>query len=129
MEASESIPLSIVRQLNAAPTPADGCVVFEGYIIQKLKAMSFQDPDKISNGLSYIWDERNKWLCIGAEAGINHETLKTNIKLIVARRNSIVHEADLDPISHHKYPIDQADCNHALDVVERAGKAIHIVVT
>jgi len=126
---SESIPLSIVRQLNAAPAPADGCVIFEGYIIQKLKVMSFQDPDKISNGLSYIWDERNKWLCIGTEAGINHETLKTNIKLIVARRNSIVHEADLDPISHDKYPIDQADCNHALDVIERAGKAIHRVVT
>lgn len=126
---SESIPLSVVRQLNAAPDPVAGCVIFEGYIIQKLKFMSFQDPEKISSGLSYIWEERNKWLCIGAEAGMNHETLKTTIKVIVARRNSIVHEADLDPISHNKYPIDQADCDHALDVIERAGKAIHRVAT
>jgi hypothetical protein len=126
---SESIPLSVVRQLNAAPDPVAGCLIFEGHIIQKLKVMSFQDPEKISSGLSYIWEEKNKWLCIGAEAGMHHETLKTTFKLIVSRRNSIVHEADLDPVSHNKYPIEQADCDHALDVIERAGRAIYRVAT
>ena len=120
---AEPIPLSVAQQLAFASTPPPE-VVFEQAMQVKLKALSFQDPDKIAAGLSYIWSEEQKWQRIAAVLGMPEKTVKVTLRLIAGRRNSIVHEADTDPSTHTKFPISRADCDHITGFITSTGNAI-----
>jgi hypothetical protein len=84
-------------------------VRFEEIVREKLSTFSFQDPTKIADGLSYIWNENQKWQQIALGLGMSHEDAKRKQKLIITRRNAIVHEADLDPVTNQKQAITQAE--------------------
>jgi DNA polymerase III alpha subunit (gram-positive type) len=51
---------------------------FERQILQKNGYQAFQDPDKISDALSYIWDEKNKWKVISDSIRMSNQILKRN---------------------------------------------------
>ncbi|KVM83059.1 HEPN domain-containing protein [Burkholderia stagnalis] len=87
---------------GAVPPPP---VRFEEIVREKLSKLSFQDPAKIADGLSYIWNENQKWQQIALGLGMVDEDAKRKQKLIVTRRNAIVHEADLDPVTNQKQVI------------------------
>jgi hypothetical protein len=91
---------------NTVPPPP---VRFEEIIREKLSKLSFQDPTKISDGLSYIWNENQKWQLIALGLGMSDGDAKRKQKLIVTRRNAIVHEADLDPVTNQKQSITRAE--------------------
>jgi hypothetical protein len=91
---------------NAVPPPA---VRFEEIVREKLSTLSFQDPTKIADGLSYIWDEKQKWQQIALGLAMSDDDAKRKQKLIVTRRNAIVHEADLDPVNNQKQAITRAE--------------------
>lgn len=97
--ASNSVPPAAVR--------------FEEIVREKLSKLSFQDPSKVADGLSYIWDESQKWQQISLGLGMTEAAAKVKLKLIVTRRNAIVHEADLDPVSSKKQSITR---NEATDI-------------
>lgn len=121
--ATEPIPLSFAQQLATATTPPAE-VIFEQLVRSKLKSISFQDPDKVADGLSYIWNESQKWQRISAGVGIPVDEVRTKLKLIVARRNSIVHEADMDPITNTKYPITKPDSDDTASFLLKIGNEI-----
>ncbi len=60
-----------------------------------LRTMSFQSPEKIKDGLSYIWEEPHKWQLLSQECGLSEKDLRDKVKRYVERRNQIVHEADI----------------------------------
>jgi hypothetical protein len=91
---------------GAVPPPA---VRFEEIIREKLSALSFQDPAKIADGLSYIWNEDYKWQQIASSLGMTDKNARLKQKLIATRRNAIVHEADLDPVTNQKQAITRAE--------------------
>lgn len=124
---SEPIPLQSAFQLSSATTPPAEAI-FEGIVRSKLKVLSFQDPDKVSEGLSYIWAEKQKWQKISAAMGMGEGVAKTTLKLIVSRRNSIVHEADMDAITNEKLPITQAVAEDVSSFLLKAGNAIASLV-
>jgi hypothetical protein len=97
---------------------------FEQEVIQKHKHLSFQDPDKIADGLSLIWDENSKWYKLSQDVGIAENELKTKLKTIIARRNQIVHEADLDLLSGQRNTIDKADIDIVVPFIEKLSEAI-----
>jgi RiboL-PSP-HEPN len=97
---------------------------FEQEVIQKHKHLSFQDPDKISDGLSFIWDENQKWYKLSQNLGMTESDLKTKLKTIIARRNQIVHEADLDLLSGYRNTIDKTDINDVVPFIETLSEAI-----
>ena len=125
---NEPIPLSVAQQLSSAVTPPPE-VLFEQIIRAKLKILSFQDPDKLSDGLSYIWSEPQKWQKISARIGIPESTAKTTLRLIANRRNAIVHEADLDPITGQKIPISKNESDDISTFLFNLGNAICDLVT
>lgn len=125
---AESIPLSMAQQLTATSIPPPE-VIFEQIIRSKLKIISFQDPDKVSEGLSYIWNEKHKWREISAAIGLDENFTRTKLKLIVTRRNAIVHEADMDPITHIKQPITKFECDDVANFLLQVGTAICTLVT
>ena len=97
---------------------------FEQEVIQKQKHLSFQDPDKIADGLSLIWDENAKWYKLSQSVGIAENALKTKLKTLISRRNQIVHEADLDLLSGQRNTIDKADIDAVVPFIETLSEAI-----
>lgn len=124
---NEPISLSVAQQLSSATTPPPE-VLFEQIVRAKLKIVSFQDPDKLSDGLSYIWCETQKWQKISARINIPESVAKTTLRLIANRRNSIVHEADLDPVTGQKISISKMESDEVSNFILNLGNAIFDLV-
>lgn len=120
----ESILISIYNELISATVPPKE-YIFEQSIVNKLKTISYQDPAKVVEGLSYIWNEKHKWQKIAEKMAIGDDrTARTTLKLIVSRRNEIVHEADIDPLTNQKKSISKTECQSITDFLYGCGEAI-----
>ncbi len=120
---AESISIQFHGTLVAATIPPKE-ILFEQEIGRKLSFLSFQDPPKVADGLAYIWEEKDKWLKIAGVMGISVDDTKTKMKLIVLRRNAIVHESDSDPLSNVKNAITRSECKDMTDFIELCGNSI-----
>jgi RiboL-PSP-HEPN len=79
---------------------------------------SFQKSDKIREAALLISDD-NLWLLISQEVGIDIKSIRTQLDLIVDRRNQIAHEADLDPGNPGaRWPISHTDVQRSVDFIE-----------
>jgi len=105
---NETVAIQHLAGLAAGAVPP-APVRFEEIVREKLSILSFQDPKKIADGLSYIWDEGQKWQRIAQGLGMSDDAAKLKQRLIVTRRNAIVHEADLDPVTSQKQTITRAE--------------------
>ncbi|CAG1771302.1 hypothetical protein BAC3_01702 [uncultured bacterium] len=109
---------------------------FEQEIIIKHKYLAFQEPEKIADALSFIWEEKQKWQKIASEfnnLGENlnksDDTLKKQLKNIISRRNQIVHEADIDIQTNKRNEIDIEDVKDAVNFIHDLGKVIFKLVS
>lgn len=121
---SEGISLELHNKIIEATIPPKE-YYFEREIIKKLSYISFQEPTKIAEGLSLIWSEPHKWQIISANMGIEMQTVKTTLKTIVARRNQIVHEADIDMATGKKYSIEKIETDNVANFLLKCGKSIY----
>lgn len=124
---SESITIELHSALVGATIPPRE-MLFEQAIVNKLRHQSFQHPDKVSEGLAFIWSEKQKWNKIAAHMTLDSGFVTTKMKLIAGRRNAIVHESDRDPLSDEKIPIDRSECAEITDFIEACGTAIVALV-
>lgn len=120
---AEIISIELHNALIAASMPPAE-ILFDQEVVKKLRVLSFQDPNKIAEGLSLIWSEVHKWQAIANSMGISVNDAKKTLKLISIRRNAIVHEADTDPFTGARTPISRAEANDISDFLERCGTAI-----
>lgn len=125
---SERISLSAYRTISGATFPPRE-YYFEQEIISKLRTIAYQSPENIADGLSYIWDEKHKWQKIASAMTMDEDGVKTKLKLIVDRRNKIVHEADVDIASGGKFTISKADCEATVPFIEKCAEEIVKLVT
>lgn len=124
---AEPIPLATAQNLATTSTPPPE-VIFEQTIQAKLKTLSFQDPDKLADGLSYVWGETQKWRAISMGIGMDEKVARTTLRLIATRRNAIVHEADMDPTTSEKLPITKTECDGVANFLLRVGTEISRLV-
>ncbi|VVD94925.1 hypothetical protein PAQ31011_01836 [Pandoraea aquatica] len=123
----ETIPIGIVVRLKVAgDSPNDN--VFSRTIQNKLRALSFQSPDKVADGLSYIWAENRKWQKIAAVMGEDETYVRATLETIVRRRNSIAHEADMDAEYKFKRSIDLQLTTDFARFIRKLGETIHGLV-
>jgi hypothetical protein len=108
--------------INATIPPKE--YLFEQEVIRKLSHLTFQDPERIAEGLALIWNEKQKWDKIASKMGISADAAKTRLKLIVARRNAIVHESDMHPITNAKTPLSKVECSEITDFIHACGHAV-----
>lgn len=120
---SESLTMEVHSSLVTATVPPKE-YVFEQALFQKLKFISFQDPSKVSDGLSYIWNTSNKWQQIAGRMAISEDQAKKKLSLIVSRRNAIVHESDVDPLTRTKIPIQRSEAEDTTAFLHRCGTEI-----
>jgi len=97
---------------------------FEQEIIVKHKYLAFQEPDKIADALSFIWEEKQKWQKIALLFDSSDDEIKKKLKTVVSRRNQIVHEADIDLQTNLRNNIDENDVKEAVEFVFRLGENI-----
>lgn len=125
---AEPISIQIHSDLiNASLPPKEH--VFEQAIFRKLKIISYQDPSKVADGLSYIWDEGQKWQKISEKMAQPQSVIRTTLKLIADRRNTIVHEADISPITNEKLCITKNECEDLTNFLQSCGNEIAKLVT
>ncbi len=120
---AEPISIQIHSDLISASVPPKEHI-FEQAIFRKLKIVSYQDPVKVADGLSYIWDEGQKWQKISEKMAQPDSLVRTTLKLIADRRNTIVHEADIDPLTNEKLSINKAECEELTNFLHRCGNEI-----
>jgi hypothetical protein len=120
---NEGIQLRQLAQLSPGSTPPPA-VAFEQIVREKLSILSFQDPKKLADGLSFIWPETQKWQVLAGALGMSDEDARTTLRLIATRRNAIVHEADLDPVTHNKQAISRHEAEDATSFLRRLGMEI-----
>ena len=75
-----------------------------------------------------IWSEKQKWQKIAAAMGQTSDATTTRLRLIVSRRNAIVHESDMDPLSNAKTPIARQEVDDATQFIEACGISIATLV-
>lgn len=120
---NESISLKVHTNLvNTTFPPKEH--IFEQALFQKFKIVSFQDPQKVADGLSFIWSETQKWQKIAGKMGLSESEAQKTLKLIADRRNAIVHEADIDPVTNTKLNITKPECVEITDFLHRCGNEI-----
>lgn len=124
---AEPISLQIHSDLTTASLPPKE-YIFEQAIFRKFKFISFQDPEKVADGLSYIWNEGQKWQKIAGNMGLSDKTARTTLKLIADRRNAVVHEADIDPVTNTKLTITKQECIDITNFLYRCGNEISDLV-
>lgn len=97
---------------------------FEQEIRRQHNHQAFQEPSKIAEALSLFWLEPHKWQKIAVLMAMNENDVKSEMKLICNRRNQIVHEFDIDPISRTRQTIVPSDAKDSVDFIEKLGTAI-----
>ncbi len=75
---------------------------FKQIVLLRHSKESFQNPNKVKEALSLIWNEQYKWQKISKALKLEEAELTQKLTIIVSRRHHIVHEADLDPVNDEK---------------------------
>lgn len=118
-----TLPLETHSQILQNPNTA--ILLFEKQIFLKLGFLSFQDPEKIADALSFIWDEPHKWDKISVPLGMSEADAKTKLKNISIRRNQIVHEGDYSNSLLQRQSLVYADVIDVIGFVEKIGESIY----
>ena len=119
------IDLNTYQQMINNPDIA--CNIFEKRIILCNGYKAFQDPDKVADALSYIWDEKDKWIKISSNMRmhLNKDDCRTMLRNIVIRRNQIVHEGDYTDILLKRQDILDEDVESVRNFIIDLGKSIY----
>lgn len=107
----------------------------ETEIREQHSLLSFQKPDKVADAVRLVsdvqlWKSLADHLGQGAVGGESGDLiLKRQLTLIADRRNTIVHQSDLDPTppGDELYPMTQATVEDALAFLDRIARGIQAV--
>lgn len=124
-----------LNRIRAAATPSDASAAFDLYVRSYLGRITFQAPDDIADGVRLcctieLWNEVA--LNLGATPATkadDSKSLKTQLSLLVRRRNIIAHEGDLQqsPL-REPWPISRFDLAFVASQIDRIVRAIDAVV-
>ena len=90
---------------------------------------SFQHPDNIADAIRLV-SNVELWNSVANELNSTPRDVRSQLRLIVDRRNKIAHEADVDPSYAHAgnlWPIDIGMADATVTFIERLAEAIHKV--
>lgn len=120
------VSLKFVRNILSVTSESDRLSLFEQEIRRLHGFRTFQTAENISHALSLIgikaiWDKAGNIL------GMTSPDVRTQLNLIIERRNRIAHESDVDPSLGigNKYPIDFSLINEATRFLDSVAHAIH----
>ena len=130
-----SIPSDAMMRIRSAATLADECAAFDLEVRSRLGFSTFQNPEKIAEGIRLISDI-GLWNEIASFQGATPATqanwakaVKLELSLIVERRNKIAHEGDLQPGAPRiPWAIHRADLQHVSTVIKGIVDALQGII-
>ena len=101
----------------------------EAEIRENLSYKSFQQPDKIAEAIRLI-SAKKLWEEVASKLNKPAKDIKSQLSIIVDRRNKIAHEADIDPSYGigSRWNIDENLVNDAVTFIEQLVENIHQVL-
>ena len=91
--------------------------------------LAFQHPDRIADAIR-LFSSRTLWGSVASELNLDVEDVKTQLRLIIDRRNQIPHEADLDSRipGGNRFAIAPSDTERIINFIQNVGETIYVVV-
>lgn len=120
-----SFQLDIQTCIDMNASPLSAASIFEQKVILKHSFLAFQDPNKVSDALAYIWSDNDKWQTISNMVGMSKNDCVTFLKNAVIRRNQIVHEGDYTDSLSKRQDIYEQDVNDVRTFILNIGEAIY----
>lgn len=109
------VSFQAVRQMLAAPTPADVELAARTHVSQRLSLETYQRTDEIGAALALVGIPR-VWTTVFGTAS---KSVTVGLGVIVTRRNRIVHQSDSDPLTPGSItPLSDIDALAAIATVE-----------
>lgn len=104
--------------------------MFEQIIINVNKKFSYENPQNVADGLSYIWAEEHKWQKIARYLNAPEKDCRIRLNNISMRRNQIVHQGDYPDNNMEMGPqeIYAEDIIEIKKFIEHLGDAIYNLV-
>lgn len=129
------LPNETLDRIRNAVKPDERSAAFELEIRDQLSRVTYQDPDKIADGVR-LCSEVELWNQVALHLGATEATkvseakaLKRGLSLIVSRRNKIAHEGDLQPTPlREPWPINRSDVEFVESHIDRIVRSIDAVV-
>jgi hypothetical protein len=118
----------VIQSTNTLPSQLSEYFC-EQEIINKHKFLAFQEPDKIRDALSLIWEETHKWQKIALSLNMSDDQVTKELKRIVTRRNQIVHEADIDLQTNLRGSINETEVRETVEFILKLGESIFNAVS
>ena len=107
---------------------SSGNAWFEAEIRERHGYQAFQHPERIADAVR-LFSACELWASVATQLGLNPQIVKSELRLIVERRNKIAHESDLDPsVPGSRWPISLAETESATGFIHEICEAIHIIV-
>ncbi len=124
-----------LNRIRTASIPSEASAAFDLFVRSYLSRITYQAPDDIADGIRMCSDIA-LWIEIAVKLGATQTTktetaksLKTQLSLVVRRRNIIAHEGDLQQAPFREpLPISRADLAFVADHVEQLVRTIDAVV-
>jgi len=130
-----SISNDSLLRIRSTASIAEAGAAFDLEIRERISYITYQDPDKIAEGIRLISDVElwNEIAILGGANSSNKQSeakiLKRGLSLIIERRNKIAHEGDLQPgLPRTPWPIDSTDLLHVRDCISSIVDAIEKIV-
>lgn len=129
------ISTKTLDRIRASVSPSDASAAFDLYVRTYLSRITYQAPDDIADGIR-LFSTVELWNQVALSLGANSsnktdlaKTVKTQLSLIVRRRNIIAHEGDLQQTPlREPWPINRVDLALVADQIEKIVSAIDAVV-
>lgn len=106
--------MSTVKELLATSDAMLRESIYNVSVKKILSKDSYQSPKSVEFALSMV-NMKNIWSKVGKLIGMSTEDVKTNLGLIILRRNKIAHEADIENlVSMKKSEIERTDVEEVI---------------
>ena len=124
-----AISMDTLHQIANTSLASEKIFFLSKEIKRKNSYKSFQEPKNISEALSYIGVSK-VWVKVGIILGKESSDLQKQLSLIVARRNQIAHESDINPTLGigEKYDIDNTIVKETIDFIKEIVRTIESVI-
>ncbi len=129
-----TVPNSVLMRIRNAGGQVQQYAAFDFEVRRQLSLVSYQYPDAIADGIRLI-SSAELWKEIALHHGstlqaaiTDAKTLKGQLKMVVERRNKIVHEGDMQPsFPRAVWAISPQDLTIVREVIEKVVSGIEAV--
>ncbi|WP_435640670.1 HEPN domain-containing protein [Micavibrio aeruginosavorus] len=120
-----------LSRIRLAQNPTESSAAFDLDVRNQLSLITYQDPEKIADGIR-LFSKIELWNTVALKCGATYSTqstfaksLKKDLSLIIARRNKIAHEGDLQPgPPRQPWAINTQDLIFVKSTIEKIVRAI-----